>query len=301
MTQPALFIVGHGTRDADGVAEFHRFVDVVRTEARGVHVRGGFIELAEPDLDTAIDELVASGAADAGIVAVPLVLLGAGHMKNDGPGALARARHRHPGVAITYGRELGVHPTVLALAEARAREVMGTAAPADHAVVLVGRGSSDPDANSDLYKAGRLVWDHRDLGLVEPAFISLAPPSVAEAMDRCRRLGAHTITVVPYFLFAGVLPDRIGTEARAWATAHPDVDVRVGRHFGPVPELARLVLDRYDEARAGDARMNCDCCAYRTPLPGYESKVGQPLLGHSHAHADDHAHDHPRDHGEHAH
>ena len=185
---------------------------------------------------------------------------------------------------MTYGRELGVHPTVLALAEARAREAMAATAPADHAVVLVGRGSSDPDANSDLYKACRLVWDHRQLGLVEPAFISLAPPGVIEAMDRCHRLGATTITVVPYFLFAGVLPDRIGLEARAWAAGHPDVDVRVGHRFGPVPELARLVIERYEEARRGDAQMNCDCCAYRTPLPGYEAKVGQPLLVHSHDH-----------------
>jgi sirohydrochlorin ferrochelatase len=284
MTQPALFIVGHGTRDATGVAEFHRFVDMVRAEARDIHVRGGFIELAEPDLDTAIDDLVASGAGGGGVVAVPLFLLGAGHMKNDGPGALARARQRHPELPMSYGRELGVHPTVLAVAEARAREAMGMTPPEGHAVVLVGRGSSDPDANSDLYKACRLVWDHRGLGVVEPAFISIAPPSVSEAMDRCRRLGAGTISVVPYFLFAGVLPDRIGVEARAWAARHPDIDVRVGRHFGPVPELAQLVLERYEEARHGDARMNCDCCAYRTALPGYETKVGQPLLVHGHEH-----------------
>jgi cobalt/nickel transport system ATP-binding protein len=290
MTQPALFIVGHGTRDADGVAEFRRFVDVVRDGAPHLAVSGGFIELAQPDLDTAIDDLVASGAASNGVVAVPLVLLGAGHMKNDGPGALARARRRHPNIEMTYGRELGVHPTVLSLAEARAREAMDGVAPREHAVVLVGRGSSDPDANSDLHKVARLVWDHRDLGLVEPAFISLAPPSVGDAMERCRRLGATAITVVPYFLFAGVLPDRIGTEARHWAADHPEVDVRVARHFGPVPELAHLVLERYDEARRGDARMNCDCCAYRTALPGFESRVGQPLVLNGHRHDHDHEH-----------
>jgi sirohydrochlorin ferrochelatase len=284
---PALFIVGHGTRDAEGVAEFHRFVGVVSAAAPQLHIRGGFIELAEPDLDTALDDLVASGGAAGGVVAVPLVLLGAGHMKNDGPGALARARLRHPGVTMTYGRPLGVHPTVLALAEARTRQAMGNV-PADrHATVLVGRGSSDPDANSDLHKVCRLVWDHRNLGLVEPAFVSLAPPSVAEAMDRCRRLGATAITVVPYFLFAGVLPDRIGAEARAWAAGHPQIDVRVARHFGPAPELAQLVVERYEEAGNGGALMNCDCCAYRTALPGYEQRVGLPLLVHSH-----HNHDH---------
>jgi cobalt/nickel transport system ATP-binding protein len=209
-------------------------------------------------------------------------------MKDDGPAALARARQRHPAVPMMYGRQLGVHPTILALTEQRVREAMGEARES-HATVLVGRGSTDPDANSDLYKVSRLLWDHRDLGLVEPAFVSLAPPGVGEAMERCRRLGATTITVVPYFLFAGVLPDRIGAEARAWASAHPDIDVRLGRHLGPVPELAALVVERYHEARRGDAHMNCDCCTYRTPLPGYDSRVARPLVVHHH-------HDHPQHH-----
>jgi sirohydrochlorin ferrochelatase len=295
VTGPALFIIGHGTRDEAGVAEFRSFVDVVRAEAAPLAVGGGFIELAEPDLDTALDELLASGAATNGIVAVPLVLLGAGHLKNDGPGALARARRRHPNITMTYGRELGVHPTILSVAEARAREAMGTTDPDDHAVVLVGRGSTDPDANSDLHKVCRLVWDQRRLGLVEPAFVSLAPPSVPAALDRCRRLGATTISVVPFFLFAGVLPDRIGRQARSWASEHPDIAVRVGRHFGATPELARLVMERYDEARHGDTRMNCDCCAYRTPLPGYESRVGQPVAVHRHDHSHGPAPDHHHD------
>jgi sirohydrochlorin cobaltochelatase len=287
---PALFIVGHGTRDDAGVAEFRQFVAVVQDEAPHLTVHGGFIELAAPDLDTAVDKLVATGAAVHGIVAVPLVLLGAGHLKNDGPAALVRARARYPGVPMVYGRDLGVHPTVLALAEARVREAMDGAPAAGHATVLVGRGSTDPDANSDLHKACRLVWDGRDLGSVEPAFISLAPPSVGDALDRSYRLGARSIAVVPYFLFAGVLSDRIGNEARAWAAHHPDVDVTVGRHFGPVPELARLVLERYEEARRGDARMNCDLCTYRTPLPGYESRVGRPLVVHGHQPHHDHVH-----------
>jgi sirohydrochlorin ferrochelatase len=281
---PALFVIGHGTRDDAGATEFRRFLDVVRSRASHLAVAGGFIELAEPDLDTALDELVATGAAAHGIVAVPLVLLGAGHLKNDGPAALARARRRHPGVPMAYSRDLGIHPTVLSLAEARTRDAMNGRDSRDHAVILVGRGSTDPDANSDLHKVSRLLWDHRGVGMVEPAFVSLAPPAVSEALDRCRRLGATAVTVVPYFLFAGVLPERIGHEARAWAEAHPDVDVRVARHFGPVPELADLVLDRYDEARRGDARMNCDYCAYRAPLPGYEHRVGQPLVVHAHDH-----------------
>ena len=267
---PALLVVGHGSRSAAGVAEYWDLARAVAGAAPELDVGCGFIELAAPDLDTAVDRLVDRGAES--VVAVPLVLLGAGHMKDDGPAALHRGRHRHPGVRFAYGRHLGVHPSVLAVAEDRIRAAVGAGEPAETAVVLVSRGSSDPDANADLYKVARLLWDSRGLALVEPAFVSLARPSVPAALDRCRLLGATRIVVVPYFLFTGILVDRIGEQVGAWAAAHPGVDARPGPHLGADPRIARLVIDRYREALAGDAHMNCDLCVYRHPLPGYEHR-----------------------------
>jgi cobalt/nickel transport system ATP-binding protein len=60
--------------------------------------------------------------------------------------------------------------------------------------------------------------------------------------------------------------------------------VAVGGELGPDVRLARLVLERYEEARGGGAVMNCDCCLYRTPLPGYDARVGTPRehTGHHH-------------------
>src|SRR5947199_10494082 len=83
---PALLLVGHGSRSALGVEAYWRFADAVQSEAPDLRLGCGFIELAEPDLDAAIAGLVSAGATS--VVAVPLVLLGAGHMKNDGPAAL---------------------------------------------------------------------------------------------------------------------------------------------------------------------------------------------------------------------
>jgi cobalt/nickel transport system ATP-binding protein len=288
---PALLLVGHGSRSAAGVGSYWELAAAVQAQAPHLALGCGFIELAEPDLDTAVDDLVSAGAAS--VAAVPLVLLGAGHMKDDGPAALARARHRHPGVTFTYGRHLGIHPAPLAVATERAASALGstTGPPGAGAVVLVGRGSSDPDANADLYKVSRLVWDFlaaggaADLVTVEPAFVSLAPPSVPAALDRCRRLGATTVVVVPYFLFTGVLVERIAAQAAAWALDHPGVGVVVSPELGPDPRLAALVLERYVEAAGGRASMNCDCCAYRTPLPGHEARVGRAPAGHDHSHA----------------
>ena len=231
--------------------------------------------MAEPLADAAIDRLVERGLSD--IVSVPLVLLAAGHLKNDGPATLARARQRHPGVRFRMGRDLGIDPVVLAVVEDRIRAAIGEDDPAEVGVVLVGRGSSDPDACGDLFKFGRLLADGRGLGTVEPAFVSVAQPDVPGALERCRRLGARTVVVAPLLLFTGVLVPRIYRQAQDWAAEHPEVDVRGAAHLGPDPRLARLVLERHREAVFGDVRMNCDLCTYRVRLPSYEDKVGMPI------------------------
>lgn len=292
---PALLLVGHGSRSAEGVAEYWQLADVLRQCAPALEVGCGFIELSEPDLDTGFDALVESGSAS--VCAVPLVLLGAGHLKTDGPAAMARARLRHPGVTFHYARQLGVHPTILSLAEQRLRDVVGDGDHPETFAVLVGRGSSDPDANADLAKVARLLWDGRGFGGVEACFVSLAAPSVTDALERCRLLGARRVVVAPYFLFTGVLVDRIREQANSWAAGHPDMDVVHAEHLGPVEEVARLVLERYQEGVEGEAVMNCDFCTYRIALPGYEERVGAPVVSHhgmhgenSHSTGDTHVH-----------
>ena len=270
-----MLIVGHGSRDADGVDEFWALASTIRDAVGDLLTGYGFIELASPTVDEAIDDLIERGATE--IVSVPLVLLAAGHLKNDGPAALARARARHPEVRFSLARDLGIEPGVLEITADRIRDAAGDADPEKLGVALIGRGCSDPDACADLWKVSRLLADGRGLGNVEPGFVSVATPSVAETLERLRLLGTGTAVVAPFFLFSGVLRNRIYREAAAWAQDHPEVEVRGANHLGPDPRLARLVLERYREARTGDVRMNCDLCAYRVQLPGYESKVGTPI------------------------
>ena len=277
---PALLVVGHGSRDAAATAELDRLVATVRSLLPGVAVGAGCLELAEPHVDRALDDLVAAGADD--VVAVPVVLFGAGHLKDDGPAVLGRARRRHPHVRFRLARDLGVHPAVLAVAEDRARAALAgapAAGPDDDAtaVVLVGRGSTDPDACAEMVKLARLLQDGRGLGSVEAAFAAMSQPGVEAALERCRRLGHQRIAVVPLFLFAGVLVEKVGERARRWAADHPGLDVVVGGHLGPDERLAALVVERRREAIEGDVRMNCDLCVYRVRLPGFEEKVGTPL------------------------
>lgn len=284
---PALLLVGHGTRDAAGVRGFHLLVEEVAARSP-VPVAGGFIELSYPPLREAVATLTRAGHTRLGVV--PLVLVAAGHAKGDVPAALRREALRHPGLGYAYGRPLGPHPALLQLLDERLDAVLDPSERPDTTVVLVGRGSSDPDANAEHVKVARLLWEGRGLAGVEPAFISLADPGVPAALERARLLGARRIVVLPYFLFSGVLPDRTAAQAQEWAAAHPEVEVRRADVIGPAPALAGLVLERYHEALRGDIRMNCDTCLYRVPLPGHEHRVG--AAQHPHHHPDDPAHVH---------
>ena len=289
-----MLIIGHGTRSLDGARQLRQFADSVQEARPDTPVAYGLIEFARetgsPTLESAVDALVDMGSNR--IVAVPLVLLGAGHMKDDGPAILMNARKSHAGLHAIYARNLGIHPLVLDVAEKRAIEAN---ADKSDAVVLVGRGSTDPDANSDLAKVARLLADGRGLGskehergtpaiappdsmappsigIVEPAFVSLAAPGIPEALERCYALGARSISVVPYFIFTGLLPDRINAQAAAWSASRSGTAVSVASELWPDSRLVELAWLRYGEALDGNATMNCDCCIYRYPLPGYEDR-----------------------------
>src|SRR5215472_9325273 len=96
----ALVIVGHGTRDETGAADFRAFVERVGARAP-FDVDGGFIELSDPPVAQAVARL--AGRGHRRLAAVPLVLVAAGHAKGDIPGSLARERLRHPGLTFAYG------------------------------------------------------------------------------------------------------------------------------------------------------------------------------------------------------
>jgi len=277
---PALMIVGHGSRDPRGAREFHALVALVRRRNPSLTVEGGFIELSRQPISECVDRLAESGARN--VAAVPLMLLAAGHAKNDIPATLVREKMGHPEMSFSYGRALGIRPELLELVDERISAVVLEEEKKETAVLIVGRGSSDPDANSDLCKIARLYYEGRPYPVVESAYVSMTPPDVAEGLDRCLRLGVKRVILFSYFLFTGVLEERIRGQGEAFAEANPGVEVRYAGYFGPDKRVADLVVERYTEAVGGDIRMNCDVCVHRVALPGFEEKVGAPATPHYH-------------------
>ncbi|GAC1401428.1 MAG: sirohydrochlorin chelatase [Ktedonobacteraceae bacterium] len=280
--EEAIILMGHGSRDSEGAEEFLTFVERVSTRlARPVYP--GFLELADPPIVTTMNGAVQTGAKN--IIAVPWMLLGAGHVKNDLPAAIQIARRRYPQVAIQYGTPITVQPELLAVLGDRLAAIdpnKGIGSP-ETAVLLVQRGSSDPEANAEVFRVARLLWEGRNFATVEVAFSGITKPTLQEGLLRCFAPGVTRVLVLPYFLYTGILVKRIAQIVKETAVAHPEYEFCVAEHMGQDTRLDELAVRMIEQTKNGKASMTCDLCQYRTPLFGRESFVGMPQVSdHSH-------------------
>ncbi|HEX5442506.1 MAG TPA: sirohydrochlorin chelatase [Pirellulales bacterium] len=239
-----LLIVGHGTRDPAGIAEFHQTVELISRRLANVVVEGGFLELAEPTIAAALDRAVQRGAQR--LAAAPLVLFAAGHAKQDIPAALAAAANTHELPVPRLLPHLGCHPAMIRLSLKRYEEAierLPTAADSETLLLMVGRGSTDAEANSELARFARLRWEARPVGWHETCFAALAQPSLERAMAMAARLPFRRVVVQPHLLFQGELlrgiRHTVETHARRW----PAIEWAVTEHLGPDELLAEAVAE----------------------------------------------------------
>jgi sirohydrochlorin ferrochelatase/(2Fe-2S) ferredoxin len=269
-----VLIVGHGSREPAANAELEALVARYREARPDLVIAHGFVELAAPALGPALRALADRVDVDH-VVALPLFLFSAGHTKNDIPLALAEARRERPGVRFTAARALGVHPDLIDLAFERARPALDRARAAERtAVIVVGRGASDPDANGDFCKVVRLFGEGRGLGWVVPGFLGITRPSFEDAVELVARARPERIVVVPYLLFAGRLIDRLGAQVASFQACTPWIAAELAPHLGSDGRLLAVLDERVAEAIRGDGGLPCDTCQYRRPIGGVAGNVG---------------------------
>ncbi|MFF5339454.1 sirohydrochlorin chelatase [Streptomyces althioticus] len=236
MRRPVLLVVAHGSRDPRHAATVHDLVRRVRARRPGLRVETGFLDFNVPSVGAVLESLDAEGVRD--VVALPLLLTRAFHAKADIPAVLSEAP---PRLRVRQADVLGPSPLLLAALERRLYEAGLT--PADKSstgVVLASAGSSDPEAIAVIADVAR-EWRHTGWCAVRPAFASASLPRTEDAVRELRELGCARVAVAPYVLAPGRLPDRIVRGAS-------EADVLAGV-LGPAPEVAQVLLDRYDAAR----------------------------------------------------
>ncbi|MFD8147802.1 sirohydrochlorin chelatase [Streptomyces sp. NPDC059708] len=242
MSSPALLVIAHGSRDPRHAATVRALVGRVRSLRPGLRVETAFLDFNGPAVSQALASLYLSGVRE--VVALPLLLTRAFHAKADIPAVLAESAVRLPDLSVRVADVLGPHPLLVSSLERRLAEAgvgLTLAERATTGVVLASAGSSDPEAIAVIAEIAR-EWRLTGWCAVRPAFASAALPRTEDAVRALRAEGVHRVAVAPYVIAPGFLPDRIGAGARA---AGADTVAEV---LGAAPELARLLLHRYDSA-----------------------------------------------------
>ena len=306
-----IMVCGHGSRDDNAVAEFASVAAGIRERLPQYPVESGFLEFATPVIRDGLEKLREKGCTR--ILAVPGMLFAAGHAKNDIPSVLNTWAAQHPDIELSYGRELAIDTRMMRAAGDRVAEAVtaaGDGVPvAETLLVVVGRGASDPDANSNVAKITRMLWEGMGFGWAETVYSGVTFPLVEPGLEHAVKLDFRRIIVFPYFLFTGRLVKRIYEHTDLVAARHPNVEFVKAPYLNDHPLVLDTFVDRVNEILDGANLMNCQLCKYREQVLGFEAEVGLPQESHHHhvegigtdaGRGHDH-HDHGHDHGHHHH
>ncbi|CUH61840.1 sirohydrochlorin chelatase [Thalassobacter stenotrophicus] len=263
-----VMICGHGSRSQSAVDEFATLAEKLPAHLPAEwEVDYGYLEFANPVIRDGLDALRAKGCTR--ILAVPGMLFAAMHAKNDIPTVLNTYAQKN-GLQVSYGRELGVDPKMVSAAAARIREVAGDGPYHDTCLVVIGRGASDPDANGNVAKIARLLHEGLGFGWCEVGYSGVTFPLVEPCLQHAAKLGYKRIVVFPYFLFSGILIDRIYGFTDQVAAQHPEIEFLKAGYLGDHVDVLRTFAERVIEQDSATPPPNCGLCAYREQVLALE-------------------------------
>ncbi|MBR9651110.1 sirohydrochlorin chelatase [Thalassovita aquimarina] len=280
MAKIGVMICGHGSRSQAAVDEFSVLAEKLPALLPSDwETEYGYLEFANPVIRDGLDRLREKGCDR--IVAVPGMLFAAMHSKNDIPTVLNTYAAKH-GIEVSYGRELGVDPKMVAAAGARVREAveranaeLGDVPLHDTCLVVIGRGASDPDANANVSKIARLLQEGMGFGWCEVGYSGVTFPLVEPCLNHVVKLGYKRVIVFPYFLFTGILIDRIYGFTDQVAARHPDIQFVKAGYLNDHPKVLETFAERVTEQLSDVPPPNCGTCPHRTQVLSVEG--GAPV------------------------
>lgn len=300
MKADTILLVGHGSREKSGNDEIEGFAQQWRVRQPGWRIEICFIEFSDITMSAGLKR-AAEGSQR--VLVVPLILNAAGHVKMDIPQAIDAARLKFPMVQFLYAPHLTACDHILSIVKRRlkgAMQALDMPDPTTTGVVMLGRGSSDRQANGEMAKMARWLMEETNHPLVDLAFTGITWPRLEKAVQRQSLLGMTQVVVLPYYLFNGTLVERITRQVENLKIQYPTIRFTSTAYFGFEREIFELLEERVNDLKRGvpESRMPCDGCKYR------EFGVKNGLGGHHHddAVAHTHTHHHDHDHAEsHAH
>ncbi|WP_306153742.1 sirohydrochlorin chelatase [Roseovarius sp. MMSF_3281] len=275
MGKTGVMICGHGSRSQSAVDEFATLAEKLPPYLPGDWaMEYGYLEFANPVIRDGLDKLREAGCER--ILAVPGMLFAAMHSKNDIPTVLNTYATKH-GIDVQYGRELGVDPKMIEAAGGRIQEAVeranaeaGEVSLHDTCLVVIGRGASDPDANGNVAKIARMLQEGMGFGWCEVGYSGVTFPLVEPCLQHVAKLGYKRVIVFPYFLFSGILIDRIYGFTDQVAAEHPHIQFFKAGYLGDHPKVLETFAERVMEQTSATPPPNCGTCQYRTQVLAIE-------------------------------
>jgi sirohydrochlorin ferrochelatase len=117
----AILLVDHGSRRPEANAQLEQLAALVGERVPDTIVRFAHMELATPDIATAIAQCAAAGARE--LVVHPYFLAPGNHSTHDIPRQVNEAAGRHPGLTVRVSEPLGLHPKLVDVILDRVDEV----------------------------------------------------------------------------------------------------------------------------------------------------------------------------------
>lgn len=251
MTEQAILLCGHGSRKKEGVEGLKELTEKMQKRYNDTLVRYGFLELSQPSYYDAIKDLYDKGIRD--IVALPVFLFPGIHLNYEIPGEMNKYQQEMDGLRIRMAPHIGICDQLIDLAEKRIIEAEKTyfkdhIDPGNDLLLVTGVGASITEANADIAKATRLIWEKTGFGFAEYAFISrMTFPSVTEVLQMIKHLPFQRLVVFPMLLFPGVYLDKIFMAIEDFKT-QTQKEIAFAEPFGIDEILIDILESRINQA-----------------------------------------------------
>ncbi len=241
----AILYICHGSRVPEACTEAISFIRTCIMKRPERIQEYCFLELSEPTMEAAYEQCVQSGATS--ILAIPVLLLTAAHAKKDIPDVLYKIAKQYPDVALTYGRPIGVHSNMVDILTERIME-MNEVVSNKSLILLVGRGSSDPDVKRDLQKIANRLSVQLNGVRVEDCYLTGAKPSFAAILENSCSSGADSVFIIPYLLFTGILMKGMEKEITRTSSMTKQKYV-LCNYLGYHPKMEEILQERIKELK----------------------------------------------------
>ena len=117
------------------------------------------------------------------------------------------------------------------------------------AILIMAHGSREKTTLQTLEKIISLTKAQMPEVMIQEAYMEFCDINLEKGLDILVEKGAVDITVVPYFLFAGIhIRKDIPEEIQDYLRKHPNIKLTLGNTLGDDPRLADILCDRIREA-----------------------------------------------------